>query len=62
METKQSKYLTREQIEEESLARQLVDKMKLIGEDKSGLYFFDRDLESIAAAGAGGNEGGNKAK
>lgn len=51
-----------EQIEEESLARQIVDKMKLIGEDKSGLYFFDRDLESIAAAGAGGNVGGNKAK
>lgn len=47
-----------EQIEEEALARQIVDKMKLIGEDKSGLYFFDRDLESIAAAGAG-KDGGN---
>lgn len=48
-----------EQIEEEALARQIVDKMKLIGDDKSGLYFFDRDLESIAAAGAGGNQAGN---
>ncbi len=48
-----------EQIEEEALARQIVDKMKLIGEDKSGLYFFDRDLESIAAAGAGGNQAGD---
>ena len=37
-----------EQIEEEALARQIVDKLKLIGDDKSGLYFFDRDLESIA--------------
>jgi ferritin len=38
-----------EQIEEEALARQIVDKLKLIGDDKSGLYFFDRDLESMAA-------------
>jgi ferritin len=37
-----------EQIEEEALARQIVDKLKLIGEDKGGLYFFDRDLEGIA--------------
>ena len=39
-----------EQIEEEALARQIVDKLKLIGSDKSGLYFFDRDLESMAKA------------
>lgn len=38
-----------EQIEEEALSRQIVDKLNLIGEDKSGLYFFDRDLESLAA-------------
>lgn len=37
-----------EQIEEEALARQIVDKIKLIGDDKGGLYFFDRDLESLA--------------
>jgi ferritin len=38
-----------EQIEEEALARQIVDKLKLIGDDKSGLYFFDRDLQGFAA-------------
>lgn len=37
-----------EQIEEEALARQIVDKLKLIGNDKGGLYFFDRDLEVMA--------------
>lgn len=37
-----------EQIEEEALARQIVDKLKLIGDDKGGLYFFDRDLENMA--------------
>ncbi len=35
-----------EQIEEESLARNMIDKLDLIGEDNSGLYLFDRDLES----------------
>src|ERR1041385_4003870 len=38
-----------EQIEEEALARQIVDKINLIGEDKGGLYFFDRDLQALAA-------------
>lgn len=33
-----------EQIEEERLARTLNDKLELIGEDKSGLYLFDRDI------------------
>jgi ferritin len=37
-----------EQIEEEALARKILDKLKLIGEDKGGLYLFDRDLESMA--------------
>jgi len=37
-----------EQIEEEALARQIVDKLKLIGDDKGGLYFFDRDMEAMA--------------
>ena len=36
-----------EQIEEEALARKIVDKLKLIGDDKGGLYFFDRDMESL---------------
>jgi len=50
-----------EQIEEESLARQIVDKLKLVGDDKGGLYFFDRDLEGIAGANAGGADKGGKA-
>jgi ferritin len=33
-----------EQIEEEALARNILDKLKLIGTDKGGLYLFDRDL------------------
>ncbi len=42
-----------EQIEEEALARQIVDKLKLIGDDKSGLYFFDRDMGTMAEDEAG---------
>ena len=49
-----------EQIEEEALARQIVDKLKLIGEDKGGLYFFDRDLNGFASAG--GKDGADKGK
>jgi ferritin len=37
-----------EQIEEEALARTIMDKLNLIGNDKGGLYLFDRDLTSIA--------------
>lgn len=33
-----------EQMEEESLARECNDKLELIGDDKSGLYLFDRDI------------------
>ncbi len=36
-----------EQIEEEALARTILDKLSLIGNDKGGLYLFDRDLESL---------------
>ncbi|MFQ3576661.1 MAG: ferritin [Cytophagales bacterium] len=36
-------YVT-EQMEEESTARLLNEKLELIGEDKSGLYLFDRDI------------------
>jgi len=36
-----------EQIEEESLARTMNDKLELIGDDKSGMYMFDRDILSI---------------
>lgn len=36
-------YVT-EQMEEENTARMLNDQLDLIGDDKSGLYLFDRDL------------------
>ncbi|NII25744.1 ferritin [Pseudoflavitalea sp. X16] len=50
-------YVT-EQIEEESLARQILDKLKLIGEDKGGMYLFDRDLGTLNPhGGAGGGKG-----
>jgi len=49
-----------EQIEEEAMARQIVDKLKLIGDDKSGIYFFDRDLEALAGAEGKGSEGKEK--
>ena len=37
-----------EQIEEEALARTLNDKLELIGDDKSGLYLFDRDILNVS--------------
>jgi ferritin len=36
-----------EQIEEERLARILNDKLEMIGDDKSGLYLFDRDILNV---------------
>jgi ferritin len=36
-----------EQIEEEATARGILDKLRLIGNDKGGLYLFDRDLETL---------------
>lgn len=43
-----------EQIEEETLARTLIDKLNLIGNDKGGLYLFDRDLAGLTATEKGG--------
>lgn len=46
-----------EQLEEEALARGILDKLRLIGGDKGGLYLFDRDLETVTAQAAqAGNE------
>jgi ferritin len=39
-------YVT-EQIEEEALAKSIVDKLKYMGGDKAALYFFDRDLAGL---------------
>ena len=36
-----------EQIEEEAVVRTILDQLNLIGDDKSGLYHFDRDLKNI---------------
>ncbi len=36
-----------EQLEEEALARTILDKLNLIGESTGGLYIFDRDLEQF---------------
>ncbi|HEX5742611.1 MAG TPA: ferritin [Flavobacteriaceae bacterium] len=38
-----------EQIEEESTARTILDKLNLIGEDKGGLYLFDNDIVRFIA-------------
>ncbi|MBO6211532.1 ferritin [Algoriella xinjiangensis] len=37
-----------EQIEEEKLARNVLDKLEMIGSDKGGLYLFDRDIVTIS--------------
>ena len=40
-----------EQIEEERTARTLNDKLEMIGDDRSGLYLFDRDIMFYRGAG-----------
>ncbi len=40
-------YVT-EQIEEEALARENVDKLKFMGGEKAALYFFDRDMAALS--------------
>lgn len=44
-----------EQIEEEALARLIMDKIKLIGDDKGGLYMFDRDISGLSVTASGGS-------
>jgi ferritin len=41
-----------EQIEEEAMARSILDKINLIGDDKGGLYLFDRDIQQITVTTA----------
>ena len=36
-----------EQLEEEAMARTILDKLNMIGNDKAGLYLFDRDLNEF---------------
>ncbi len=40
-----------EQIEEEALARTLNDKLELIGDDKGGMYLFDKDILTVSVGG-----------
>lgn len=42
-------YIT-EQIEEESLMRTILDKISLVGDDKSGMFHIDKELEGMAKA------------
>jgi len=44
-------YVT-EQLEEEAVAKTLLDKLTIIGDDKSGHYLFGRDINSIVASSA----------
>lgn len=37
-----------EQMEEEQLARSIIDKLEMIGSEKSSLYMFDKDLEAAS--------------
>ncbi|MBL7861996.1 MAG: ferritin [Cyclobacteriaceae bacterium] len=39
-----------EQMEEERVARTLTDKLQLVGDDKGGLYLFDRDIMNFRGA------------
>jgi len=44
-----------EQIEEEAMARTILDKIRLIGDDKGGLYLFDRDIQNLTISSAATN-------
>lgn len=44
-----------EQIEEEAMARTILDKISLIGDDKGGLYLFDRDIQNLTISSAATN-------
>lgn len=43
-------YIT-EQIEEESLFNTILDKIRLVGPDKSGMFHIDKELESMLTGG-----------
>ena len=41
-----------EQIEEEAQAKTILDKVNMIGDDKGGLYLFDRDIQQLPVQNA----------
>ncbi len=47
-------YIT-EQVEEESTMRTILDKIKLVGKDKAGMFHVDKELEAMAQSNAAGN-------
>ncbi|MBI1835902.1 MAG: ferritin [Flavobacteriia bacterium] len=51
-----------EQLEEEALARTILDKLKLIDGDKGGLYMFDRDLLKMITTRANSTPADSKAQ
>ena len=44
-----------EQIEEEAQAKSILDKIHLIGDDKGGLYLFDRDIQQLTVTNTSSN-------
>lgn len=49
-----------EQIEEEAQAKTILDKINLIGDDKGGLYLFDRDIQQLTVTSSIGITGNSK--
>ncbi len=47
-----------EQLEEEALAREIMDRLKLIGNDKGGMYLFDRDIKTFHGKAGSVNQAG----
>jgi len=47
-----------EQLEEEALAKTIMDKIKLMGADTGSWYHFDRDIMGLTVSSAAGNAGG----
>ena len=45
-----------EQIEEEAVARTILDKINMIGDDKGGLYLFDRDIQNLTVSSAAASD------
>jgi ferritin len=48
-----------EQMEEEKQVKSILNKLKIVGKDGSGLYLLDRELGEIAAAADAGEESAN---
>ena len=51
-----------EQVEEENMFRGIIDKLNIIGDDKSGIYMLDKDLGQRRSTGGGadGDAGGGE--